>query len=70
MMAAQAISPMVRLGILTAFAAPALVAAYHAVMGLTAPLVGSDAVRTIIAIMVEGAAWRGVDSEGMPHSGT
>ena len=74
MMAAQVISPMVRLSILTAFAAPASVAAYHAVMGLTAPVVGSDAVRTlaasIIAIMVGGAAWRNVDSEGISHSRT
>ena len=64
MIVASAASPVMRLGILVAFTAPASIAAYHAVMGLTAPVVSSDAVRTIaamlVAILVGGAAWRNV----------
>jgi hypothetical protein len=57
-------SPVLRAGVLIAFAAPAAIAAHHAVLGLTASVIGSLAWRTIWALVasliVGSAAWREV----------
>lgn len=57
-------TPALRAAVLIAFAAPASLAAYHAVLGLTAIVMTSDAWRTISAvvasIIVGAAAWREV----------
>ena len=48
-LAAPSNTPALRAGVLLAFAAPASFAAYHAVLGLTAIVMTSDASRTIWA---------------------
>jgi len=63
-LAAQSNIPVLRAGVLIAFAAPASFAAYHAVLGLTAIVMASDVWRTIwalvAALVVGAAAWREV----------
>jgi hypothetical protein len=63
-LAAPSNTPSLRAGVLLAFAAPASFAAYHAVLGLTAIVMASDASRTIWAIVaaliVGAASWREV----------
>lgn len=63
-LAAPSNSPTLRAGVPLAFAAPASFAAYHAVLGLTAIVMSSDASRTIWAMVaahiVGAASWREV----------
>ncbi|MDB5577733.1 MAG: hypothetical protein JWR80_2909 [Bradyrhizobium sp.] len=63
-LAAPSNAPALRAGVLLFFAAPASFAAYHAVLGLTAIVMASDASRTIwamvAALIVGAAAWREV----------
>lgn len=63
-LAAPSNSPTLRAGVLLAFAAPASFATYHAVLGLTAIVMASDASRTIwamvAALIVGAASWREV----------
>ena len=63
----QAGSHAIRILVAVAFTAPAAFAAYHAALGLAAPVLGSGAARgalgTVAAVLVGSAAWRGVVSQ-------
>lgn len=65
----RARSPISRLAIGLAFAAPASIAAYHAAVGLLGHFVGSaprEMLAAVIAFVIGAAAWRRLSDDAQP----